>query len=108
LALATQARGTDDEEGFGFDLEETSPEEREQRDRLLRELTLPRSFLELGTYYQSDDSYKYGDFTGLDQEGFGVLVNFDIRMLAPCEGEDTWILRLRGYNLGLDSRSLRA
>lgn len=108
LSLATQTRGAEDEEDLGFDIEEMSPEERERRDRLLRELTLPRSFVELGAYYQSDDSYKYGDFTGLDQEGFGVLGNFDVRRRAPWESEDTWNLRLRGYNLGLDSRSLRA
>lgn len=108
LAFSTEARGADDEEDLGFDIEEMSPEQRDQRDRLLRELTLPRSFLELGTYYQSADSYKYGDFTGLDQEGFDVLGNFDIRRRAPWESEETWNLRLRGYNLGLDSRSLRA
>ena len=108
LAFSTEARGADDEEDLGFDIEEMSPEQRDQRDRLLRELTLPRSFVELGTYYQSADSYKYGDFTGLDQEGFDVLGNFDIRRRAPWESEETWNLRLRGYNLGLDSRSLRA
>jgi len=103
--FSTPARGA--EEDLGFDLEATGPEEGE-RARLLRELGLPRSFVELGTYYQSDDSYKFGDFTGLDQEGFGVLGNFDLRRRAPWESEDTWSLRLSGYNLGLDSRSLRA
>ena len=108
LAFPTGARSADDEEDLGFDIQEMSPEERAHRDQLLRELTLPRSYVELGTYYDSNDSFKYGDFTGLDAKGFSLLGNFDIRRRAPWESDDTWHLRLRGYNLGLDSRSLHA
>lgn len=70
----------------------------------LRELTQVSSWVEFGTYITSDDSFKFGDFTGLDDEGFNLLGNFDLQGRAPWDSGQTWHWRALGGNLGLDSR----
>ena len=57
---------------------------------------------ELGSGYVSDDSYKFGNYTGLDERGGFAVAD----LLAGYRGQDGSNWRLEGQNLGLDARSL--
>jgi len=59
--------------------------------------------VEIGVGYVSDDSYRFGRYTGLKEEGAYVIG--DIK--AQKYREDGYNWRLRGTNLGLDSKYLR-
>ncbi|TAJ94240.1 MAG: MtrB/PioB family decaheme-associated outer membrane protein [Gammaproteobacteria bacterium] len=66
------------------------------------------SEVEIGVGYNSDDSYKFGKFNGLDEEGAFFIGNFDVRKnrTAGDSSADYW--ELAGQNLGLDGRSVFA
>jgi hypothetical protein len=49
----------------------------------------------------SDDSARFGDYTGLDEEG--TYVNADADLVYRAEGG--YAVSLEARNLGLDSRS---
>jgi len=68
----------------------------------------PTGSVELGTYWSSEDSFKFGDYTGLDKDGFHLLGNYDLGAQAPWDSGDTWWWRSTGQNLGLSSRALEA
>jgi MtrB/PioB family decaheme-associated outer membrane protein len=76
-----------------------------------RELTTQTSFLEAGFFYNDVDDnspFAYGNYRGLIDDQFYVLGNVDIFRRAPWDGESSQYYRLRGLNLGLDSRSVDA
>lgn len=58
--------------------------------------------VDFGLGYVSDDSYQFGDYTGLNEEGAFLVGNASLRM----RGEDTHYWNIEAINLGLDSRSL--
>ena len=58
--------------------------------------------LELGAGYVSDDSFKFGEYTGLNQQGGFAVGNADARY----RNRDGRWFDLSARNLGLDSRSL--
>jgi MtrB/PioB family decaheme-associated outer membrane protein len=60
--------------------------------------------VELGGGYVSEDSFKFGEYTGLNEKGGFVIGNATARYRNP----DANYLDLRFYDLGLDSRFLRA
>ncbi|MDH4230047.1 MAG: MtrB/PioB family decaheme-associated outer membrane protein [Nitrospirota bacterium] len=64
----------------------------------------PHSTLSLGVGNVTHDNQRFGEYTGLDQHGSVGLVDIDLNHLGPTTGK--W-LRVRGRNLGLDSRELR-
>ncbi len=57
--------------------------------------------VEIGTVVVSDDSAKFGEYTGLDEEGPKAVVNFQLR-----DVEDWGKWEATGENLGLDSRAI--
>jgi len=59
--------------------------------------------IELGVGYVGDDAYHFGRYNGLTDQGPYVIGN--LRAKDYTEGGGFW--RLRGTNLGLDSRYLR-
>lgn len=75
-----------------------------QEDEDLRRLTQPQSTVEVGVGAVSDDNLRFGQYSGLHEEGAYALLGADINRRDAATG--TW-LRLRGRNLGLDSRELR-
>jgi len=75
-----------------------------QEDEDLRRLTKPQSTVEAGVGVVSDDNLRFGQYTGLHEEGAYLLLGADVNRRNDATG--TW-LRLRGRNLGLDSRDLR-
>ncbi len=70
----------------------------------LNELTKPQSEVRLGAGYVDADNQKFGEFSGLRDEGAYLLLDADVARRDDPSG--TW-LKLRGRNLGLESRSLR-
>jgi len=73
-----------------------------------RALMTQQSEIELGFLWNHDDSNAFGDYTGLANEGFYVLGNGDIRYRTAWDDPEPRYLRLRGLNLGLDSREIFA
>lgn len=91
IGVATPALGDDDDAD-------------EQR---YRELTEQASSLEAGFIYNDvngNSPYAYGNYRGLIDDQFYVLGNVDIFRRAPWDSESSQYYRLRGLNLGLDSR----
>lgn len=68
------------------------------------ELSKPESSISLGIGYASDDSRRFGQYTGITEEGGYGLV--DISIANRNDDTGTWML-LEGRNLGLDNRDLR-
>lgn len=58
--------------------------------------------VDLGLGYVSDDSYPFGDYTGLNEKGAFLIGNASLRM----RGEDSNYWNIEALNLGLDSRSI--
>ena len=61
-------------------------------------------YYELGAGVVSDDSFRFGDYRGLEEEGFFPVVEGEARY----RGEDGDYREIRAEELGLDSRSVRA
>lgn len=60
--------------------------------------------VDIGASYVSDDSFKFGEYTGLNKKGGYLVGNAELRL----RGDDAYYWNLNADNLGLDSRELRA
>lgn len=60
----------------------------------------------VGLYYLDDDSYRYGKYTGITDEGVEPLIDFRIDRRPQWDGDDTVRWSLQGWRLGLDSRRI--
>jgi MtrB/PioB family decaheme-associated outer membrane protein len=67
---------------------------------------LPKAIgsLEVGPGAVSDDSYKAGEYNGLQSKGAFFIGNFDFRGVQAPDSARRW--HLRGNDLGLDTRSV--
>jgi MtrB/PioB family decaheme-associated outer membrane protein len=68
---------------------------------------IPRTIwgsVEGGAYLGTEDSYKFGDFTGLKDDAWYGLANVELHGRAPWNGDDTWHFDFQGSNLALESR----
>ncbi|MCR4301479.1 MAG: MtrB/PioB family decaheme-associated outer membrane protein [Sulfuricaulis sp.] len=70
----------------------------------LTELTKPGSKVSLGIGHVSKDNQRFGQYTGLNEDGVYGLVDVDI--VQRDEATGTWLM-LNGRNLGFDNRELR-
>ena len=64
--------------------------------------------LEFGLGYNSEDSYKFGEYTGLKDNGIFALGSIDLSSVFPYDTDNNHYWKLSGSNLGLDSRQLYA
>lgn len=62
--------------------------------------------IEAGIGYNSEDSFKFGEYTGLEEEGLFAIGNVTVRQRAPYDGDSTEHWEIIGTDLGLDSRSV--
>lgn len=85
------------EEGGDFTLEDTVEK---------KSAPVYLSEWEAGTIFISEDSFKFGEYTGLEQEGFYFNGSFLVRSMSAYDDESTKFYEVTGSNLGLDSRSL--
>ncbi|MBI3570490.1 MAG: MtrB/PioB family decaheme-associated outer membrane protein [Gammaproteobacteria bacterium] len=68
------------------------------------QLTKPESSVSVGASYLSHDNQRFGQYTGMRDEGaYGIL---DFNFVNRDDNTGTWF-KLDGRNLGLDSRELR-
>jgi MtrB/PioB family decaheme-associated outer membrane protein len=89
------------------------------------DLAQPTSMIEIGATYvsptNSDNrsnvvrntngdktSYKFGEYNGLQKEGFTADANFDIRGGGGYNSDDTLRWNVKGTNLGRETRNLSA
>ena len=64
------------------------------------------SEVEVGAGYVSEDSFKFGEYTGHDDQGVFGIGSVTIRGRDPYDGETTQYYEAIGSNLGLESRAL--
>jgi MtrB/PioB family decaheme-associated outer membrane protein len=104
IALAAPALvlAQDDDDFFGLDEPTLTPSD----PALIAELTEIRNYVEIGAMYVSDDSFRFGRYTGLKEEGgYGVL-NIDWFQRGAYDAADAGWWRIVGRDLGLRSRSV--
>lgn len=75
-----------------------------QDDAEIRRLIRPDSTVEVGVGYVSEDSFKFGDYTGLNDKGAHLIGNIDLNHRNEA---NTHYFSLSGSNLGLDSRNFK-
>ena len=102
--MATTALAQEEEEDpFALDETAETPTTDEER---RRELTEVRSWVEFGLGTVSDDSFRFGRYSGLERQGgFGVL-DFDLRRRGAWDSDSAEYWRISGSDLGLRSREL--
>lgn len=59
---------------------------------------------EFGLYYLSDDSFRYGKYSGLTDEGVYALVDFKLEKRPEWNSGDLIRWRFQGWRAGLNSR----
>ena len=72
------------------------------------ELTRQSSQIELGIGYVDKDSFKYGEYNGLNSQGAYGIGNLDLRGGGVYDSSDPTRWRVSGSNLGLDTRDISA
>jgi MtrB/PioB family decaheme-associated outer membrane protein len=65
------------------------------------------SSIEVGVGWNSADSFKAGEYTGLNDRAPFAVGNVNVIRRAPRDGDSTMYWELTGTNLGLSSRSVR-
>ena len=75
-------------------------------DPTVEELTTPKSTIEVGAGAVNKDSYKFGEYNGLQKKGGYFIGDLDLRGGDPFDSGGTYQWRVTGTDLGLDSRSL--
>ena len=81
-------------------------EESDDVEWALEEQTVVKNYVEVGVGNVSDSSYRFGRFTGLEDEGLFPIVNVDIFRRGPWDGADASYWRVTGRNLGIESGEL--
>jgi MtrB/PioB family decaheme-associated outer membrane protein len=69
-------------------------------------LTKPSSSVEIGVQNVDHDSAKFGEYNGLEKKGTTAIGNFDLRGGGDNDAGSTTRYRLRGRDLGLETRSV--
>jgi MtrB/PioB family decaheme-associated outer membrane protein len=72
------------------------------------ELSKPVSTVEAGAGGVSQDSFKAGEYNGLQNKGAYFQGNVDLRGSVTSASADTWRWRIKGTDLGLETRSVTA
>lgn len=100
IALAVAATPALAQDEFSLEGDEPAKD----TEALLKEQTEVSSTVEVGLGFLSDDSYRYGRYTGLTDEGVFAVLGFDIFKRGPWDGDDATWWKASATNLGLDSR----
>jgi MtrB/PioB family decaheme-associated outer membrane protein len=80
----------------------------EPADPAVADLVRPASTVELGAGYVSRDSFKFGEYNGLEKKGLYGIANIDLRGGAAYDSGDATRWRVTGTDLGLHTRELNA
>lgn len=60
---------------------------------------------EVGAGYSSEESFKFGEYTGLVDEGAFFIGSFAATMRDAYDDDSAFYLEMEGHNLGLENRS---
>ncbi len=72
----------------------------------VEELVKPSSHIELGGLYVGQDSYKQGEYNGLESQGMHAIANVDLSGGGAYDSGDATRYRVIGTDLGLDTRRI--
>ena len=86
---------------------QTTPE-RTQETPSVKDPAKPENKIQLGIGGVSDDSFKFGEYNGLQNQGPFGISNFYFRGGAAYDSKSAWRWRLEGTNIGLENRNLFA
>lgn len=67
--------------------------------------TNPEKKMQVGSGAVTTDSFKFGEYNGLQNSGPFGIANFDFRGGAAYDSKNTWRWRFEGTNLGLEDRN---
>jgi len=95
LLFSSGAIADDEDDAFTLDDEE-----------IVEPKPVYTSQIELGIGWQSQDSYKFGEFNGLNERGVFAIGNLRISRRDAWDSGGTEYWTLTGTNLGLDSRNI--
>lgn len=79
----------------------------ERDEELWERLSEPHHEVTLGIGYVSEDSFMFGRFNGLEEQGLFLDLGLDLHSRSSYDADEMYFWRLRGRNLGLESRSAR-
>lgn len=97
------APGSAQEDAFSLDAEEdTAPAD----PATVRDLIEITSEVEVGAGSISDDSFRFGKYSGLERQGGFAVLGVDLRGRGAYDGPNARYWSLTGSDLGLTSRSL--
>ena len=88
ILLALAAPGVvaqDEEDSFSLDDDAALAEEPVKEPD--PDLKVQRNWIEIGAGYVSDSSFKFGKYTGLEEEGVYGVLSFDVGGRSPWDGE---------------------
>lgn len=108
LALAAPVAGAQEqqEEESSFSLDDEPALTEETAKKPDPDLKVQRNWVEIGVGYVSDSSFKFGKYTGLENEGLYGVLSFDVGGRAPWDGEIASWWRATASDLGLNSREI--
>jgi MtrB/PioB family decaheme-associated outer membrane protein len=95
---AAPATDSDSDSDELFSIEDSDEPER------LKELTQVHSSVEAGIFYVSGDSFRYGRYSGLNEQGAGLVLNLDLLQRGAWDADRAGYWSFNASNLGLDSR----
>ena len=74
----------------------------------VQEATTPTSTVEVGAGVTTDGSYKAGEYNGLQNKGLFGIGQLDFRGGGAFDSDNAMRWRIKGSDLGLDTRSINA
>lgn len=98
LAAPAMAQDQDQDEDFGDFLLDEAP---------AKATPIFTSEVEAGIGWQSQDSFKFGEFSGLEDKGVFAVGNFHIQWRDAFDDDGAEYFIAEGLDLGLESRSIR-
>jgi MtrB/PioB family decaheme-associated outer membrane protein len=64
------------------------------------------NFVDAGLGYLDVDSFAFGRYSGITEQGLEAILDFGLQMRSAWDGDQTGYWRLEGWRVGLESRRL--
>lgn len=108
FSIEGQPQGQGDQGGFSIEGQPAAEAEKKEGPSWETQSEVNfSSEIEAGILYNSANSFKHGEYTGLTNQAPYGIGNFDIRLRNPYDSKDTDYVETQGTNLGLDSREVK-
>lgn len=83
-----------------------APDTKEAKKEKIEKKSVVDSEIEVGLYYLDDDSFRFGKYSGLTDEGAYALVDFRWEKRPEWDSGDAIRWRFQGWRVGLNSRRI--